>query len=153
MMHSSTNRLTWHGGIIPQDEIWIKLGGDKGGDTMKVSFQIVNVATPNSVKKQWCFVPLQQWIRWPTSTLLWTDTAIRSKSCKQQSGGTHVNVPLHALFTLLHIFKIITTFTHVIFRGKNIRLFLAGDYEFLSRIYRITGAQGIIKLISHLSHT
>ena len=50
MMHSSTNRLTWHGGIIPQDEIWIKLGGDKGGDTMKVSFQIVNVATPNSVK-------------------------------------------------------------------------------------------------------
>ena len=44
----STNRLTWHEGIIPSDEIWVKLGGDKGGDTMKVSFQLVNVPTPNS---------------------------------------------------------------------------------------------------------
>lgn len=42
--------MTWHEGIIPEDEIWIKLGGDKGGDTMKVSFQVVNVPTPNSVK-------------------------------------------------------------------------------------------------------
>ena len=23
-------RLTWHGGIIPEDEVWLKLGGDKG---------------------------------------------------------------------------------------------------------------------------
>lgn len=51
----STNRLTCHGGIIPEDEIWIKLGGDKGGDTMKLSFQVVNVATPNSVKNTMVF--------------------------------------------------------------------------------------------------
>ena len=33
-------RLTWH-------EVWIKLGGDKGGGTFKMSFQIVNVPPPN----------------------------------------------------------------------------------------------------------
>ena len=51
----STNRLTWHEDIIPSDEIWVKLGGDKGGDTMKVSFQIVNVPTPNSAKNTMVF--------------------------------------------------------------------------------------------------
>ena len=27
----SNGDLTWHNGVIPEDEIWIKLGGDKGG--------------------------------------------------------------------------------------------------------------------------
>lgn len=34
--------------FIPSNEIWIKLGGDKGGKTMKLSFQICNSAHPNS---------------------------------------------------------------------------------------------------------
>eukprot|EP00731_Ephydatia_muelleri_P023928 Em0016g199a len=42
-------RLTWHNGVIPASEIWIKLGGDKGSGTFKMNFQIVNVAAPNSV--------------------------------------------------------------------------------------------------------
>ena len=29
--------------------VWLKIGGDKGGGTFKMNFQIVNVATPNSV--------------------------------------------------------------------------------------------------------
>ena len=40
-------RLTWHD-VIPSDEVWIKLGGDKGGGSFKMSFQIVNVPSPNS---------------------------------------------------------------------------------------------------------
>eukprot|EP00731_Ephydatia_muelleri_P003813 Em0001g3813a len=44
-----TGRLTWHKGFIPANEIWLKIGGDKGGGTFKMTFQIVNVATPNSV--------------------------------------------------------------------------------------------------------
>eukprot|EP00731_Ephydatia_muelleri_P009609 Em0005g195a len=39
-------RLTWHNGVIPASEMWIKLGGDKG---FKMNPQIVNVASPNSV--------------------------------------------------------------------------------------------------------
>ena len=39
------SRLIWHD-AIPSDEVWIKLGGDKGGGTFKMSFQIVNVPSP-----------------------------------------------------------------------------------------------------------
>ena len=46
----SAGRLTWHDGIIPDTEIWVKLGGDKGGKTFKMNFQIVNVPAPNSVR-------------------------------------------------------------------------------------------------------
>eukprot|EP00731_Ephydatia_muelleri_P034404 Em0058g10a len=42
-------RLSWHKGFIPANEIGLKIGGDKGGGTFKMTFQIVNVATPNSV--------------------------------------------------------------------------------------------------------
>lgn len=46
---SRAGRLTWHGDIIPQDEIWIKIGGDKGGGSFKMNFQIANTLTPNAV--------------------------------------------------------------------------------------------------------
>ena len=36
----------WYGGIIPEEEIWLKIGGDKGGGTFKMSFQIANVENP-----------------------------------------------------------------------------------------------------------
>ncbi|KAL5509517.1 hypothetical protein EMCRGX_G004906 [Ephydatia muelleri] len=48
-------RLTWHNGVIPASEIWIKLGGDKGGGTFKMNFQIINVAAPNSVNNTCVF--------------------------------------------------------------------------------------------------
>ena len=35
-----TQALTWHDGSIPRDEIWVKLGGDKGGGSFKMSFQV-----------------------------------------------------------------------------------------------------------------
>tara|TARA_B110000881_G_C18543357_1_gene499771 strand:+ start:804 stop:1031 length:228 start_codon:yes stop_codon:yes gene_type:complete len=36
--------------LIPEDEIWLKVGGDKGGKnpTTKLNFQIANVKCPNS---------------------------------------------------------------------------------------------------------
>uniref|UniRef100_A0A1X7UTF6 Uncharacterized protein n=1 Tax=Amphimedon queenslandica TaxID=400682 RepID=A0A1X7UTF6_AMPQE len=39
---------TWHDGVIPPNKIWIKLGGDKGGLSVKMSFEIVNTDKPNS---------------------------------------------------------------------------------------------------------
>ena len=32
------HRLTWHNGAIPENEIWLKLGRDKGGGTYKFGF-------------------------------------------------------------------------------------------------------------------
>lgn len=37
----------WHPGV-PSEEVWIKLGGDKGGGSFKMNFQIVNVESPNA---------------------------------------------------------------------------------------------------------
>ena len=41
-------RLTWHDGLIPDDQIWLKIGGDKGGGSFKMSLQIANILHPNS---------------------------------------------------------------------------------------------------------
>ena len=47
-------QLTWHEGLIPEDEIWVKMG-DKGGTTLKASFQLCNVVKPNSVQNTCVF--------------------------------------------------------------------------------------------------
>lgn len=39
--------LTWHD-IIPKDKIWLKIGGDKGGGSFKMAFQIANTENLNA---------------------------------------------------------------------------------------------------------
>ena len=56
---SRNNRLTWHDGMIPEDEIWVKIGGDKGGGSFKMSFQICNVPHPNSVENTCVFAAFE----------------------------------------------------------------------------------------------
>ena len=46
----SAGLLTWHGGLIPEDKIFVKLGGDHGQGSMKLAFQFANVPHPNSTK-------------------------------------------------------------------------------------------------------
>lgn len=60
-VHCRYNQLTWHDGAIPADEIWIKVGGDKGGtvSTFKMSFQICNVISPNAVSNTCVFCVFQ----------------------------------------------------------------------------------------------
>lgn len=48
-LNNRLGKLTWHNGVIPEDKIWIKLGGDKGGHSFKQMFQIGNVEHPNSL--------------------------------------------------------------------------------------------------------
>ena len=49
------DRLTWHNGLIPEDEVWVKIGGDKGGGSFKMSVQIANVPKPNSINNTFVF--------------------------------------------------------------------------------------------------
>lgn len=49
-IHRSESGLTSHNGAIPDDQLWVKLGGDKGRGSFKFNLQLVNVLTPNSVK-------------------------------------------------------------------------------------------------------
>lgn len=138
MYNYSTNRLTWHEGIIPEDEIWIKLGGDKGGDTMKVSFQVVNVPTPNSVKNT---VVFSIFVGLDTRTNLHIALdRYREQVQTLQETEWRYNYIMSCIcnctctyFTSKHNF-----------RGKKVRVFFSGDYEFLCRIYGITGAQGCL---------
>ena len=53
------NKLTWHDDNIPADEIWVKLGGDKGGTSFKMNFQILNVKNPNAVNNTCVFLAFQ----------------------------------------------------------------------------------------------
>lgn len=46
----SPKGLTNHDGAIPTDQLWVKLGGDKGRGSFKFNIQLVNVEAPNSVK-------------------------------------------------------------------------------------------------------
>lgn len=41
-------RLVWHNDLIPKDEMWLKVGGDKGGGSFKMAFQIANLQNPNA---------------------------------------------------------------------------------------------------------
>lgn len=43
--------LTSHGGMIQQDKLYVKLGGDHGQGSMKFAFQLANLEKPNSSKK------------------------------------------------------------------------------------------------------
>ena len=47
ILHES-DRLTWHDGLIPESEIWIKIGGDHGGGNFKLSIQVPNTVNPNA---------------------------------------------------------------------------------------------------------
>lgn len=50
--------LTW-GEAIPSTELWVKLGGDKGGSSFKMNFQIVNVPHPNSIQNTCVFAAFE----------------------------------------------------------------------------------------------
>ena len=52
------SRLTWHD-KLPSDEIWVKLGGDKGGSCMKVHAQLCNVPSPNSPRNTSVFTAFE----------------------------------------------------------------------------------------------
>ena len=55
--------LTWHdqgdGLSLPKDEVWLKIGGDKGGGSFKMAFQIANQPCPNSADHTIVFACLE----------------------------------------------------------------------------------------------
>jgi hypothetical protein len=106
------NLLTWHDGRIPSDEIWIKLGGDKGG-SFKASFQIVNVEHPNSVHNTCVFTVFQ-------------------------APGSVFN--LHVAFD--RCIEQVDDLQKSQWSGKNLLVFMSGDYDFLCKMYGLSGASG-----------
>lgn len=100
MLHES-NRLTWHDGIILESEVWLKVGGDQGGGNFKLCMQIANTAHPNATSNT---IPI----------------------CVFQEKDTPAN-----LTTALGQYSSqIEELEKMTWRGKKIRVYLFGDYEF-----------------------
>eukprot|EP00731_Ephydatia_muelleri_P002365 Em0001g2365a len=96
-----------------QSEIWLKLGGDKGGGSFKMNFQIVNVAAPNSVHNTCVF-------------------------CCFEADDTVTN-----LHIALDRYKDqVSHLQGMQWRQYTIKLFMCGDYEFITRMYGLSGASG-----------
>ena len=73
-----TRRLTWHEGFIHASEVWIKIGGDKGGGMFKMNVQIVNILPlPNLSTTHVCFSALQLGTVPPTYTQHFTISKTR----------------------------------------------------------------------------
>ena len=111
---SDEGTLTWHDGAIPESEIWLKVGGDHGGGSFKLSFQIVNVPKPNAITNT---VPL----------------------CIFNAKDTPANLET----ALAQYRPQILELQKSAWRGKSYRLFLFGDYEFQTNNYGLSGAAGV----------
>ncbi|XP_033646390.1 uncharacterized protein LOC117305619 [Asterias rubens] len=103
-----TNSLTWHNGVIPDNEIWVKFGGDKGGSSFKMAFQIINVVHPNSLK----------------------NTVTCACFCGDDS---YYNL----MKTLPRVIDQISDLANLEWRGHKFRLFSFGDYAFLTKLYGV----------------
>ena len=90
--------MALHNQTIPDDEIWIKIGRDHGGDSLKLLLEVANVDNPNS----------------KDNTFL-----IRMVECKDSNENLrkileHVKDQLNALDAMT-------------WNDKNLRVFLFGD--------------------------
>ncbi|XP_030828702.1 uncharacterized protein LOC105439624 isoform X2 [Strongylocentrotus purpuratus] len=94
-------------------EVWLKVGGDKGGSSFKMMMQIANVSKPNSVQN--------------TTIVLMFDAVDNIFNLQLALQGFSAEI------------EHLTTTT---WRGRPLRAFHFGDYEYLSKIYGLTGPNG-----------
>lgn len=117
----------------------MKLGGDKGGDvlnTFKMNFQICNVPKPNSVHNTCVFSCFEA-----------ADSVTNLHSALDRFGDQ-----VEQLMSMKWRYKCIATFNKSMtphlyelpYRELSLRVFLCGDYEFLSRMYGLSGASGML---------
>ena len=112
--YKDQNLLTWHENCIPAGEIWIKIGGDHGQESLKATVQILNIKKPNS--------------KFHTSVFAMAP----------------VPDNVYNLHTLLDRFKIqLQNLQNDTWNGKTIRIFLCGDYHFLADTHGISGSSGV----------
>ncbi|XP_070548414.1 uncharacterized protein [Ptychodera flava] len=115
--HLSANerlcRLTWHEGSIPEDIIQVKIGGDKGGGSMKFAFEICNLDHPNAKE----------------NTVVWL---------MFEASDNHHNLKL----ALENYANSINTLNGYKWKQYTIESILCGDYEYQTKLYGLSGAAG-----------
>ncbi len=112
--HIENNTFITNHPVIPNDELYIKIGGDKGGGSMKFTFQIMNVQNPNS-----------------------RDNTIIFNLFEAPDTYSNIKQALH--FNLEQINQLEGS----IIEGKVCRVFVTGDYSGLTTFYGLSGASGL----------
>ena len=111
--HELANTLTWHNGALPADKVWVKLGGDHGGGSFKLSFQIANTAHPNAAQHT---IPFLVFAAPDTVENLTTTFKPYAEQVEQLMAAT--------------------------WHGRRIRCVLFGDYEFMCVNFGMSGPSG-----------
>ncbi|XP_078607304.1 uncharacterized protein LOC144879578 [Branchiostoma floridae x Branchiostoma japonicum] len=107
--------LTWHDGAIPENEIWVKILADHGGESFKNAFQVLNTKHPKTV----------------------VFSLFRAKDTRENimTGNGQIAAGIEELKDT--VWKLPDG------RDARFRLFAAGDYALLSTWYGISGACGV----------
>ena len=106
--------LTWHEGATPDDQIWVKIGGDHGGGMFKFCLQIANVTHPNSITRT---IPI----------------IVFSEKDSPANLETAMGRYRQQVTNLL---------TEQTWHGKSFDVFLFGDYEYQTNMFGLSGARG-----------
>ena len=99
--------------FIPVDKIYLKIGGDHGDTSFKMSYQIGNLRNPNRKENTIVFSIFEA-----------KNTRSNLRNCLARYKAQ------------------IRTLQRMQFNGKSISAFMYGDYEFLCVMYGMTGANG-----------
>ena len=106
------NQLVHHN-FIPLNEIHIKIGGDHGGNTFKMGYQIGNIKNPNRKENTTIFSIFEA-----------KDSISNLRTCLER---------FKAQIKLLQRRN---------WKNFSLRVFIYGDYEYLCTMYGISGANG-----------
>ena len=112
--YEEQDQLCWYGGAIPAYEIYIKVRGDHGRGSFKFMLQVGNVKLPNSKLNTFMMA------------------IINAKD-------SHKNLER----ILLPYKQQLDNLSKMTWKGNQIKVFLFGDYDFLLKVFGISGAQSI----------
>ena len=111
--HQANGMLSWHDGGIPEDQIWLKIGGDHGRGSLKICVQIANVDNPNSSEN--------------TRIVAMIETKDTPEVIKE---------------VIENLLYDIDSLKSARWNGKHFTMFVFGDYAFLCAVYGLSGAKG-----------
>ena len=108
--YKKSGELEWHG-QIPDNEIWIKIGGDHGGGSLKIMLQVANLRKPNSKHNTFLI-------------------------CITNAKDSHTNLAK----VLGHYKDQIDELSSMMWEGKRTRIFTCGDLDFLLKNFGLSSA-------------
>eukprot|EP00117_Sycon_ciliatum_P000806 scpid26705/ scgid6721/ E3 ubiquitin-protein ligase NRDP1; RING finger protein 41 len=112
-MHEA-GQLTWHDGAVPKDTIIVKIGGDHGGKSFKMAFQIANHVHPNALE----------------NTVPFLLFAAKDSPANMATALQPFQAQIRELSTMT-------------FMSYKVKVVLFGDYEFQTHNYGLSGSSGV----------